>query len=609
MTCRAILHRDGQEHVPALLVRLGKLSARQCDHEYKGEQGDCPTCKAMLETTDFSDGGSFAAAMAGRDPVVTYVGAAYGEGGTEPFRIPHFAHPRNYWAGAGMKPGDCANPDRETHRLNLLALKFCYEQSYSGCKVVMEARLRAPGDPPRDYSPDLAVFGANGERLVAVEYQRSREAYEKFADRDTLRMSEGWAAVDWWFDDTQDNPSKPARTVYDQSQRHRTHLALVGRPIYRCWVDPITFVMQADHGRCGDLPPERIRQVQKHIDRAKLSDCSIAQAIADLEGEPEERLIQEFKEPLRARPSEGVRGLGILGVSPSRDLAYHLERERRVAEAVVARQARQDEEDRQERELNHKLQLAGEIRELSLSAAILGEQATTTACTSWTVASLEEERDRLAGLQPEAALAREKQAEERRRVAQEQADQAEVERLRSQLLASGDYTEEDLDGATLSQLRAVSRDLARRQERRRIAQEQAAAEATAEEARLRLAELQAERVQRRAEEEDAARLREEQRRQRQAESAARFAAFQQKQADEKAQADQRAWDLRWGVPIGTLGATFSVHQGTTDFKGTVIQWNKDRPIVEGWHKKKLLRVWVEAPSNCRYLGGPTHPNT
>ena len=56
--------------------------------------------------------------------------------------------------------------------------------------------------------------------MVAVEYQRSREAYEKFCDRDDLRRSEGRAA-DWWFDDTQPKPDEE-RTTYC-----RTHLALL----------------------------------------------------------------------------------------------------------------------------------------------------------------------------------------------------------------------------------------------------------------------------------------------------------------------------------------------------------------------------------------------
>lgn len=63
MSCRAILHSTGKESIPLLLVRSGELTPRQCDHEFKGETGECPTCKAMIERTDLGDGGSYASAM------------------------------------------------------------------------------------------------------------------------------------------------------------------------------------------------------------------------------------------------------------------------------------------------------------------------------------------------------------------------------------------------------------------------------------------------------------------------------------------------------------------------------------------------------------------
>jgi hypothetical protein len=501
----------------------------------------------MLEATDFSDGSSFAAAMAGKDPVVQYRRASYGEGGTEPFRIPSFSHGPNYWAGVGMKSGDCSNPDRETHRLNLMALKAFYEQSHPGCKVNMETRLRAPGDPPRDYSPDLAVIGIDGTRLVAVEYQRSREAYEKFADRDDLRLREGWACVDWWFDHTQNDPQKTVRTVYDQSEMHRTHLAAMGRPIYRCWVDPLTFVMQYDYGCSGDLPPGRRKRVEKHIERAELKNCSIAQAIRDLEGEPEEQLIKEIKHPLRARPQAGVQGPGLAGVHPGLDLKYHLERERRVAEAAIARRSRLDEQDRLDREFGHKCRLSEEIHELAAAASVLGDRAITAANTSWTADELENERERLSGLQWEAELL----LAERRRESHELLQRAESQRKQKE---EESLAEQRADAAA----RAEAWQL----EQQRIREEQAKQWAQAEE--WRRAELQ---------------LRQEQ----------------------EAEEAKRAWEQRWGVPIGSTGIAVSWRRGI-HFTGQITRWANERPVIEGFAGKKAQLRWAFTPDDYILIG-------
>lgn len=412
MTCRAILHRDGQEHIPALLVRTGKLSARQCDHEYKGEKGDCPTCKALLDGTDFSDGGSFALAMAGKDPVVVYRSASYGDGGTEPWRIPGFAHPGGYWGE--MRCGDCSNPDRETHRVNLSAIKHFYEQQFPGCRVLMEERLRAPGDPPRHYSPDLSVRGADGERLVAVEYQRSHESYDKFAERDDLRRSEDWKMVDWWFDDTQPHPPKQKRTVYERSDMHRTHLALMEVPFYRCWVDHVTYLMHAEYGRSGELPPNRRRRVEKHIEKAELKDCSIAAAMQALEGEPEEKLIQDVRQPIRAIAAQGV----AMDVAPFADLQHMLKREHAVAQAAVLRQKRLDEQDRQHREFSEKIRLLHAIGEAAYAVSVL-EEAKTDAGSNWSIDQLEEELSRLEGLTEKAHQRREELAVAKRLAGEE----------------------------------------------------------------------------------------------------------------------------------------------------------------------------------------------
>lgn len=362
MTCRAILFSDGNEHIPALRVRTGELTAKQCDHEYKGERGECPTCKAMRESTDFADGGTFALAMAQRDPVVTYRRFAYQGLGVEPIRICGFGHFPGYWND--FTPGDCSSIDTETHRVNLLAIKRWYEKEMEGCAVKMEERLRKPGDPPQPYTPDLAVYGPRGERLVAVEYQRSYESFEKFEVRHRLRQSEGWA-VHWWFDDTRplENPSQApwqGKTVYEKSQEHRVFLALVGADFYRCWVCPDTAKMQADYGACGDAPEDRKKRVAKKVETADLKECSIADMINSLEGQPEKALIKDFIKPRRV--DQKPRANPEHGVELMLDLAYSKERERKAAIAIMKMQDRLAEQDRRHREWVQKKKICEEIR-------------------------------------------------------------------------------------------------------------------------------------------------------------------------------------------------------------------------------------------------------
>ena len=347
MSCRAILHSTGKESIPLLLVRDGILSPRQCDHEFKGSTGECPTCKAMIELADLGDGSSYASAMLAlqeRGQSVTYKRFGYGSsGGVEPWRVCYWGHPPGYWDGVQFR--DCQNATTNAHTVHLQVLKGWYEKQFKpedGFTIKVEPHLRKPGDPPRPYSPDLAIYGPKGERMVAVEYQRSREAYEKFCDRDDLRRSEDWAAVDWWFDDTQPKPEEERITVYSQAQMHRTHLALLSVPFYRCWVDPLTLKLEGDYGACGELPPSRQRRVERKLEKAELAECSTAQIMRQIEDGPERSIIKDYVKPLEARPGSEL--------NFKARIEYNAERERRLALAVVARQTRLEEQDRRHRE-------------------------------------------------------------------------------------------------------------------------------------------------------------------------------------------------------------------------------------------------------------------
>lgn len=388
MTCRAIRHDTKEESIPLLLVRRGELTPRQCDHEFKGVTGDCPTCKAQIEEANLYENTRYADAMQARRDKgvdVTYKRFGYGsDGGVEPWRVCHWSHSPGYWADSPFK--NCQNPATECHTIALQIIREYYAKQFKpelGFVIKTEPRLRKPGDPPRAYSPDLAIFGPNGERLVAVEYQRSYETYEKFADRDELRRSEGWTAVDWWFDDTQPDPDKKKQTVYTKSQAHRTHLALLSVRLYRCWIDPQTLKLQAEPGRSGNLPPDRKKRIERHIEKVDLIECSISKAILDLEGSPEESIIKEYKQPLR--PHQGTE-LQFLD-----DLNYSVERERRVAVAVLSRKKRLEEQDRKDREFHQKY-----IEEqVALQKQRDDEQAKIDAEMERHEQALQDERDRL----------------------------------------------------------------------------------------------------------------------------------------------------------------------------------------------------------------------
>jgi hypothetical protein len=347
---------------------------------------------------DLEDGSSYAAAwiaMEAKGFDVAYRGFSYSNGGSEPWRICFFGHPPNYWGE--LPPGACTKRSTDVHSVHLECIKAYYAQHFpadQGFTIKVEPHLRKPGDPPRPYSPDLAVFGPKGERMAAVEYQRSYEKYERFFDRDLLRRSEGWAAVDWWFDDTRDDPDSQKQTVYDRSQEHRTHLATIPVHQFRCWVDPVTLKFQGDYGRSGNLPARKINKIERKLETTEMRECSTAKVMRLIDGDdPEFGIIKEYREPLRARGTT---------IDFRADRDYSLERERRVAEAVQLKQARIEEEDRQRLEREHRLLLLTRIQTTAKTTSVLGEHGATNASHEWSTEELAAELQRLKALVDDA---------------------------------------------------------------------------------------------------------------------------------------------------------------------------------------------------------------
>lgn len=355
MTCRAILHATGEISIPLLLVRSGELTPRQCDKEFNGFTGVCPTCQELIDNTDFSDGSTFAAAMAKlkeRQPIVKYRGFGYGnDGGVEPWKVCYWCHRPNYWSEIPFR--DCQKPDRDTHRVNLAVIRKFYETDFystPGIAIKTEPRLRMPSDPPRPYSPDLAIYGPNNERLAAVEYQRSYEPFEKFLERDSLRRAEKWAVVDWWFDDTKFSANTNKATLYEKCQEHRTYLAGLSVHFYRCWVDPDNLKLTAEYGKCGEIAPSRSKRIVKQIERANLSECSTSNIINGLRGQPEYEIVREYAGPIS--PLAGS------ALCFKANINFSLAQQAAAARAVLARKRRLEEQDKRHRKYAHELRIS-----------------------------------------------------------------------------------------------------------------------------------------------------------------------------------------------------------------------------------------------------------
>lgn len=100
--------------------------------------------------------------------------------------------------------------------------------------------------------------------------------------------------------------------------------------------------LQAEWGTTGDLPPERRKRIERHLEKAGLAECSTAQLFKQFEATPEEGIVEPYRKPLRALSGSELNFRD--------DLTYSLEREQRLARATVARQQRLEEQDRRHRE-------------------------------------------------------------------------------------------------------------------------------------------------------------------------------------------------------------------------------------------------------------------
>jgi hypothetical protein len=119
------------------------------------------------------------------------------------------------------------------------------------------------------------------------------------------------------------------------------------------------------------------------------------------------------------------------------DLTYSIERERRVAQAIVAQQKRLEEQDRRHREYETKRILLSQIRDLISEFAVL--DLDTSASCSWPTDQLEAELARIQGYPSQAERIWQQQQQKlaiklREQEAARLQAQAEEDRLRQQQL-------------------------------------------------------------------------------------------------------------------------------------------------------------------------------
>lgn len=389
MTFRAILD-DGKEHKPVLLMLTGQMTPRQIDKEYRCQSGLCPDCEDFFRTTDQSDGGTFAVAMAGKDRSVSYRRGHYLSGTDDLLTQMHFAHKKGYLQ-SGVAPCSKCTMRQLIHKEAVEAIAHQYRQDMpKGFRVDAECQFIKPGTPPETYRPDIVVFNAFGGKHTCIEYQRSPEKFESFIHRHQLRGSE-WGSVIWFFD----------KKIWERTStcEARDWLFDNGQTFYKCWVDEETMQLQVEEGTFATALVKEAkgkRRLKKFVPQA----CSIADIINEYlaatgqEDDGRRERVRQQKEPLKA---DRLQGFNLVEKSEA-DRAKN----QQLFETLKRQKAQREEDERRRREYDAKMNRLERIQSAAAYAAVLGDVATTLATLNWTIEELDRELIRLHGLREEA---------------------------------------------------------------------------------------------------------------------------------------------------------------------------------------------------------------
>lgn len=407
MTLTAII--DGVEVTPAVDVLAGRMTVEEADdlfieivRDEKGKDrevrasGICPYCENRWASMDPLEQGKLMEALQRSEWDVSYRRASTRpgpDGGLVVAAVMCFCHKRGFAkAFGGSSP--CSQPGN-VHEAVVRALAQAYQHDLGpDYTVTPEKTFTFKGPKPVDYRPDISIIGPDGEKAIAIEFQRSREDVEGFRLRHSIRARE-WAEVVWFFD----------KRIYNApTTTHARNLLWDAQiPFFQAWVDAENQRLQVEEGTRHDGGRSRKSPLPQ--------GCSDGRLINALEREQEQG---DRPQPTRIY----LTGDGALMA----DIRKAADGMNRTFELI-----RQQEEARQEAEARDKAW--ARLQSLLKYLFILGDRASSPATRQWSSAQLAAEHDRLKCLEPEAVAEHRRREAERLRLEAE-AQEREAERLR-----------------------------------------------------------------------------------------------------------------------------------------------------------------------------------
>jgi hypothetical protein len=279
---------DNSTVQPAVEVLANRLSPKQANSTYKGTVGTCPHCLALRAENAFTDNQLLQAALREADLTVFYKSAHLVDDVMK--RLMHFSH-RPGFLKTDAACLLCRDANLAHHAAALEVIAEWAAKKWTDCSVESELTVVLPGTPPEKFAPDISIYSREG---TPVAY----ESYDHFTRRHETRHRQ-FNEVLWFFD----------RGVYNRARAHRRYLDERSEPFFKCWTDPQSGQLEAEHGVAPDrvwIPPTQ----------GKPDQCSLASLINAFEGR---------NEPRRNRPADDTpinRSLPLAVINSRRAAAY-----------------------------------------------------------------------------------------------------------------------------------------------------------------------------------------------------------------------------------------------------------------------------------------------
>ena len=259
---------DNSTVQPAVEVLANRISPKQANSTYKGTVGTCPHCLALRAENAFTDNQLLQAALREADLTVFYKSAHLVDDVMK--RLMHFSH-RPGFLKTDAACLLCRDANLAHHAAALEVIAEWAAKKWTDCSVESELTVMLPGTPPEKFAPDISIYSREGTPMACIEYQRSYESYDHFTRRHETRHRQ-FNEVLWFFD----------RGVYNRARAHRRYLDERSEPFFKCWTDPQSGQLQAEHG----VAPDRVWSPPT---QGKPDQCSLASLINAFEGRNEPR--------------------------------------------------------------------------------------------------------------------------------------------------------------------------------------------------------------------------------------------------------------------------------------------------------------------------------